>query len=81
MNTPKITVIGENSLFPWKLGDEPVCERFEPLPEKLHELFLDKVKYVIQINEVKFRGREVLIKCYITDNVNTGSVAFKLTYE
>jgi hypothetical protein len=81
MKTPKFTVIGENSLFPWKLGDEPVCEEFEPLPENLHKLILDKIKYVIQINSAKFHNNEAFIECFITNNFDTGTVAFKLTYE
>lgn len=81
MKMPKITVIGENNLFPWKLGDEPVCEEFEPLPENLHKLILDKVKYVIQINSTKFHNNEAFIEGFITNNFDTGIVAFKLTYE
>jgi hypothetical protein len=81
MKMPKITVIGENELFPWKLGDTPVCEEFEPLPENLHKLVLDKTKYIIQINSSKFHGNEAFIECYITNNFDTGVVAFKLTYE
>lgn len=78
---PKVTVIGENKLFPWKLGDEPTCEGFEPLPENLHKIVLDNVKYIAQINSAKIHGNEIFIECYITNNFDTGRVAFKLTYE
>jgi hypothetical protein len=81
MKMPTVTVIGENKLFPWKLGDQPVCEAFEPLPENLHKIVLDKVKYIAQINSAKIHGNEIFIECYMTNNFDTGRIAFKLTYE
>ena len=44
MKMPKVTIIGQNHLFPWKIGDEPICEEFKPMPEKLHKIVLDKVQ-------------------------------------
>lgn len=81
MKMPKVTIIGENHLFPWKLGDEPICEQFEPMPEKLHKIVLDKVQYIMQINSTQIHGNEIFIDCYVTNNFDTGRVAFKLTYE
>lgn len=78
---PQITVVGANEIFSWQLQDELVCEAFEPLPENLHKLILDKTEYVMQINSTKIHGNEVFIEGYITDNLDTSIVALKLTYE
>ena len=56
MKMPKVTIIGQNHLFPWKLGDEPICEQFERMPEKLHKIVLDEVQYIMQINSTQIHG-------------------------
>lgn len=81
MKMPKITVVGANEIFSWKLKDELSCEAFEPLPENLHKLILDKIEYVMQISSTKIHGNEVFVEGYITNNLDTAIVAFKLTYE
>jgi hypothetical protein len=81
MKMPKVTVIGQNKLFPWNLEDQPVCEQFEPLPENLHKLVLDNIKYIIQITSTKIHGNNIFIECFMTNNFDTGRMAFKLTYE
>jgi hypothetical protein len=53
MKMPKVTIIGQNHLFPWKLGDEPICEEFKPMPEKLHKIVLDKVQYICKLTPRK----------------------------
>lgn len=78
---PKIVVVGANEIFSWKLGDELVCEAFEPLPENLHKLILDKAEYIMEINSTKIHGNEIFIEGYVTNNQDVAIVAFKLTYE
>lgn len=79
MQTPNITVIGQNELFPHLRGDL-ICDEISPIPGNLHKLVLDKVEYIIQITSQQINGNEIFIDCYITNNSDAGRMIFKLTY-
>jgi hypothetical protein len=51
------------------------------LEHKMHELFIDGKKHIIEISETFFVNKNtVIIKGYISDNVNVGKIGIEITF-
>lgn len=78
---PKLKLIGENTIFPWKLGDYLNLKEISFLEEKMHRLIVDGTMYIMEINKFGVNNNSIFIEGFLTDNTNVGIIAFELDYE
>lgn len=78
---PKVKLIGENTIFPWKLGDHLNLQEISFLEEKMHRLLVDDTMYVMEIHKFGINGNSIFIEGFLTDNAKVGIIAFELSYE
>jgi hypothetical protein len=82
MNKPiKLKIIGENELFPWRLGDEIFAQEITHLEDRLHRIVIDDTLYIMELGKWGINGRNIFVKGFITDNKTTGTIAFEIVYE
>lgn len=78
---PKLKLIGENKIFPWKLGEYVNLQSISCLEDKVHKVVIDDTMYVMEISKFGINMPSIFFEGFLTDNKKVGLIAFELTYE
>lgn len=77
----KAKIIGISENFTHFSLSQSIDISITHLEQKIHELFIDEKKHIIEISETFFvNTKTIIIKGFISDNVNVGKIAIEISF-
>jgi hypothetical protein len=74
-------VVGENSVFPWKLGDILSIGECSEIGRRVYEIQIEGEWFIFQLLDTNFSKNEIFVKIFLTNNQSSGIVVFELIYD
>jgi hypothetical protein len=77
----KLIVVGANRVFPWELKQELQVDSIMGVGANVYDIEIDGKPFVFQLQETILAKESFLIKIFLTDTENSGTVVFEPIYE